>query len=66
MPAPDVESAAFRRTPSEKEVTMEKLWEISAQKYLNNVFYRREIDAEAKAGDKYAASVIATAAAISK
>jgi hypothetical protein len=45
---------------------MDKFWEISAQKYNSNVFYRREIDAKAKGGDKYAAAVIATAAAIYK
>ena len=45
---------------------MEKFWEVSAQKYLNNVFYRREIDVKAKSGDKYAAAIIATAASISK
>lgn len=45
---------------------MDKIWEVSAQKYNSNVFYRREIDAKADAGDKYAAAIIATAAAISK
>ncbi|MBU2766219.1 hypothetical protein HAP94_08415 [Acidithiobacillus ferrivorans] len=45
---------------------MDKIWEVSAQRYISNVFYRREIDAKANSGDKYAAAVIATAAAISK
>lgn len=45
---------------------MDKFWETSAQKYLENVFYRRQIDAKANDGDKYAAAIVATAAAISK
>jgi hypothetical protein len=45
---------------------MSKFWEISAQKYISNVFYRREVDAKAASGDKYAAAIVATAAAISK
>ena len=45
---------------------MDNFWEVSAQKYLSNVFYRREIDAKAEAGDKYAAAVMATAASLSK
>ena len=45
---------------------MENFWKISAEKYLTDVFYRRGIDAKAAAGDKYAAAVISTAAALSK
>lgn len=45
---------------------MDKFWEISAQKYLTNVFYRRKIDAKAEANDALAAAVIATAAAVAK
>lgn len=45
---------------------MDKFWEVSAQKYISNVFYRREIDAKATAGDKVAAAIVASAAAISK
>jgi hypothetical protein len=45
---------------------MEKVWEVSAHKYISNVFYRRETDAKASRGDKYAAAIVATAAAISK
>ena len=45
---------------------MDNFWKISAEKYLSNVFYRRQIDAKASTGDKYAAAIIVTAAAISK
>lgn len=45
---------------------MDKFWEVSAQKYLTDVFYRREIDAKAATGDPVAAAVITTAAAIAK
>lgn len=45
---------------------MDKFWKVSAEKYLSNVFYRREIDAKAKANDAVAAAVIATAAFIAK
>ena len=45
---------------------MDKFWKASAEKYLSNVFYRREIDDKARNGDAFAAAVVATAAAISK
>ena len=42
---------------------MDKFWKVSAQKYLTEVFFRREIDDKANNGDAFAAAVIATAAA---
>ncbi|MHB1705549.1 MAG: hypothetical protein ACYCSH_05775 [Acidithiobacillus sp.] len=45
---------------------MDSVWEVMAQKYLSNVFFRRETDAKASRGDKFALGVIATAAAIAK
>lgn len=45
---------------------MDKFWKVSAEKYITDVFYRREIDAKASDGDSFAAAVIATAAAIAK
>lgn len=45
---------------------MDKVWKISAEKYLSNVFYRREIDTKAANGDRFAAAVITTAASIAK
>ncbi|MDA8377345.1 MAG: hypothetical protein M0Z50_09870 [Planctomycetia bacterium] len=45
---------------------MDNIWKVSAQKYLDNVFYRREIDAKAAKGDRFAAAVITTAASIVK
>ncbi|MHB1643508.1 MAG: hypothetical protein ACYCS8_12775 [Acidithiobacillus sp.] len=45
---------------------MDKFWKASAEKYLTDVFYRREIDAQAATGDAFAAAVIATAAFIVK
>ncbi len=45
---------------------MDDFWKVSAENYLNNVFYRREIDAKAASGDAFAAAVIATAASIAK
>lgn len=45
---------------------MENFWEVSAQKYLSNVFYRREIDAKAQAGDAVASAIVTTAAAIAQ
>ena len=40
---------------------MDKFWKVSAQKYLTDVFFRREIDDKANNGDAFAAAVIVTA-----
>lgn len=53
-------------TLKKRKYDMDKFWEVSAEKYLSNVFYRREIDAKAATGDAFAAAVVATAAAIAK
>lgn len=45
---------------------MNNFWNNAAQKYLDNVFYRRELEAQAAKGDRFAASVITTAASIAK
>lgn len=43
---------------------MDKFWEVAANRYLSDVRYRRQIDEKAKAGDKCALSIIATAYAV--
>lgn len=65
MPTVEVEGGNSAALTVKKEIDMD-IWEVSAQKYLHDVFYRHEVDAKAKSGDKYAAAIIATAAAISK
>lgn len=45
---------------------MDSVWEVLAQKYLGNVFFRRQTDAAASRGDRHALCVITTAAAIAK
>lgn len=40
---------------------MDKFWIVAANRYLSDVRYRRQIDEKAKAGDRYALAVIATA-----
>jgi hypothetical protein len=43
------------------KVVIDGAWEVMAQKYLSNVFFRRETDVKASRGDKFSISVIAAA-----
>lgn len=45
---------------------MDNVWKAAAEKYLSNVFYRRDIDLKAADGDKFAAAVVASAAVLAK
>ena len=54
----------FAATIFERKIIMDKIWEVAAMKYNADSAFRRLIDAQWKSGQKTAAAIRATAAAL--